>query len=49
MEIIAQAIGIVGMIVNLLAYQQKKQKNLILFQLGGSAMFFLNFLPFGAT
>ena len=47
MEILAQAIGIVGMVVNLLAYQQKKQKNLILFQLGGSAMFFLNFLLLG--
>ena len=47
MEILAQVIGIVGMVVNLLAYQQKKQKNLILFQLGGSAMFFLNFLLLG--
>ena len=46
-EIIAQIIGIFGMTVNLLAYQQKKQFNLILFQFFGSGLFFLNFLLLG--
>ena len=47
MELIAQIIGIVAMIVNWLSYQQKKQLNLILFQLVGSGLFFLNFLLLG--
>ena len=46
-EIIAQIAGILGMIFNSLSYQQKKQRNLILFHFFGSGFFFVNFLFLG--
>ena len=47
LEVIAQAIGIIGMIINLISYQQKKQINLILCQMLGGGMFIFNFLLLG--
>jgi hypothetical protein len=47
-EIIAQAIGIVAMVMNILSYQQKSQKGIIFFQLCGGTLFSINFLLLGA-
>ena len=47
LEVIAQAIGIVGMIITLISYQQKKQMNLIICQMLGGGMFIFNFLLLG--
>jgi hypothetical protein len=47
-EIIAQAIGILAMIFNILSYQGKKQKTVIMLQLFGGALFAVNFLMLGA-
>ena len=48
-EIIAQAIGIVAMVFNILSYQSKRQKWIIGLQLCGGALFAVNFLMLGAT
>lgn len=40
--IIIQAFGIMGMIMNVVSYQAKKQKNIILIQLLGSLFFVIN-------
>ena len=48
-EIIAQCIGIVAMIFNILSYQGKSQKAVIAMQLFGGSLFALNFLLLGAT
>lgn len=42
-ELIAQGISIVAMAMNLIAYQQKKQKNVMIFQLLGALLFGINF------
>ena len=42
-EIIAQAIGIVAMVFNILSYQGKKQKTVITLQLFGGLLFAVNF------
>lgn len=47
-EIIAQAIGIVAMAFNILSYQQKTQKKVIICQLFGCTLFAINFLMLGA-
>ncbi len=47
-EITAQAIGIVAMAFNILSYQQKTQKTVILFQMIGGMLFAANFLMLGA-
>ena len=47
MEIVAQLVGILGMIANLLSYQQKKHISFLLFQLFGNGLFFVNFLLLG--
>lgn len=44
-----QAIGIMGMIMNIISYQAKKQRDIILCQFFGSTFFALNFLLLGAT
>ncbi len=49
LEIIAQAIGIVAMAFNILSYQQKTQKKVIVCQLFGCTLFAINFLMLGAT
>jgi hypothetical protein len=48
-EIIAQCIGIVAMLFNILSYQSKSQKSVITMQLFGASLFALNFLLLGAT
>ncbi len=48
-EIIAQAIGIIAMLFNILSYQGKKQRTVIILQLCGSIFFSVNFLLLGAT
>ena len=42
-EIIAQGIGILGMVMNILSYQAKKQKNIIVIQFFGCLFFAINF------
>lgn len=48
-EIIAQGIGILAMLFNILSYQCKNKKRIILLQLCGGALFAVNFLMLGAT
>lgn len=48
-EIIAQGIGIIAMIFNILSYQCKEQKAVIALQLFGGALFAVNFLLLGAA
>ena len=47
-EFIAQTVGIVAMAINILSYQQKTQRQVIRFQLLGSALFVVNYLMLGA-
>lgn len=47
-EIIAQSIGILAMLFNILSYQGKKQSTVIGMQLIGGALFAANFLMLGA-
>ena len=48
-DFIAQAIGIVAMLFNILSYQQKTSKGVIIMQLFGGALFSINFFMLGAT
>ena len=48
-EIVAQVFGGLGMIFISTSYQHKQQRNLILFQMLGSAFFFINFLLLGIS
>lgn len=48
MDIVAQIIGILGMIANILSFQQKSQKGVIAFQFFGSLLFSINFFMLGA-
>ncbi len=47
-EIIAQSVGILAMAMNIMSYQQKKQKGIIAFQLCGGFLFTINYLLLGA-
>ena len=47
-EIIAQIIGIFGMLLSVLSYQQKGKARILTFQLLGSALFVVNFFMLGA-
>lgn len=47
-EIIAQAIGIVAMSLNIISYQQKEQRKIIIMQLFGAALFAVNMFMIGA-
>ena len=47
-EIIAQIIGIIAMMFNILSYQGKKQRTVITVQLIGATLFAVNFLMLGA-
>lgn len=47
-DLIAQAVGIVGMMFNILSFQQKTPKKVITFQFFGSVLFALNYLMMGA-
>lgn len=46
-EIIAQIIGVIALFANVLSYQQKKQRTVILYQLVGSFLFAIHFFPLG--
>ncbi len=48
-EIIAQTVGIIAMIFNILSYQGKKQKTVIALQLIGATLFSVNYLLLGAA
>lgn len=48
-EIIAQAIGIIAMSINILSYQQKEQRKIIIMQLFGATLFAVNMFMIGAT
>lgn len=48
-EIVAQIIGIIAMMFNILSYQSKQQKQIIAMQLFGGILFAVNFLMLGAT
>lgn len=48
-QIIAQAIGIIAMVFNILSYQGKRQKTVIALQLFGAGLFAVNFLMLGAA
>lgn len=48
-DIIAQAVGLVAMVFNILSYQQKTARGAITFQLVGSSLFAVNFFMLGAT
>ena len=47
--VIAQALGILGMAINVFSFQAKKQRTIILMQLFGSALFAANMLMIGAV
>ena len=47
-EIVAQAFGIVGMIFNIIVFQQKKQRNVLIFQFFAALTFAINYLLLGA-
>lgn len=47
-EIIAQIVGIFGMLLSVLSYQQKGKARILTFQLLGSALFVVNFFMLGA-
>lgn len=49
MEIIAQGFGIIGMIFNILVFQQRKQKNVLIFQFCAAATFAVNYFMLGAV
>ncbi len=48
-DIIAQAIGIVAMAINILSFQQKQQRNIIIMQFFGASLFAVNMFMIGAT
>lgn len=47
-EIIAQIIGIVAMAMNIISYQMKKQRSIIIMQFFGAALFTVNMFMIGA-
>lgn len=48
-EILAQIIGLVAMLFNILSYQGKNQKTVIAMQFFGTTLFSINYLLLGAT
>lgn len=48
-DIVAQSVGIVAMALNILSYQQKKQRSIIVMQLFGAALFAVNMFMIGAV
>ncbi|MBE6566202.1 MAG: YgjV family protein [Ruminococcaceae bacterium] len=47
-EIVAQVVGIFGMLLSVLSYQQKGKARILMFQLLGSVLFVVNFFLLGA-
>lgn len=48
MEVVAQIFGIIGMIFNIIVFQQKKQKMVLLFQFFAAISFAVNYFMLGA-
>lgn len=48
MELIAQIIGVVAVVIFLLSYQQKKRKNIILFNVTSRILYILQYVLLGA-
>ena len=48
-DIIAQTIGIIAMALNILSFQQKVQRNIIIMQFFGASLFAVNMFMIGAT
>lgn len=48
-EMIAQIIGVIAMMFNILSYQGKQQRTVITLQLFGATLFSVNYLLLGAT
>ena len=49
MEILAQGFGIIGMICNIIVFQQKEQRKVLLFQFFAAVFFALNYFLLGAV
>lgn len=49
MELIAQIFGIIGMIFNIIVFQQKRQDRVLIFQFFAAVSFALNYLLLGAV
>lgn len=47
-DIVTQSIGIVAMALNILSFQQKKQRNIIIMQFFGASLFAVNMFMIGA-
>ena len=48
LEVCAQILGIVGMVLAILSFQQKTQKKILTFQVSSNALFIINYLLLGA-
>lgn len=48
-DIIAQTIGIIAMAINIISFQQKSQRTIIIMQLFGASLFAVNMFMIGAT
>lgn len=48
-QIVAQGIGIVAMTLNIISYQMKKQRSIIILQLFGATLFTVNMFMIGAV
>ena len=49
MDIIAQGFGIIGMICNILVFQQKSQRNVLIWQFFAATVFAINYFMLGAV
>ncbi len=47
MDVFAQAVGVVAMCFSVLSFQQKKRRNILILQIVGTLLFFVNFLMLG--
>lgn len=47
MDIFAQAVGIVAMCFSILSFQQKRRRGMLILQIVGASLFFVNFLLLG--
>ena len=47
MDTFAQAVGIVAMCFSIISFQQKKRRNILILQICGTILFFVNFLLLG--
>lgn len=49
LQIIAQVISVIAMTLNILSYQNKKQRNIFIFQMIGASFFAVSFFMLGAV